>query len=81
MNLYAPNYVSKRASLWLSLFDFAGLVDCWLLNVIYKIVAKAIALRLRLVVSSIIHDSQSCFLQDRSIFYNIFLFWEMVALV
>ena len=51
-----------------------------LLNDVYKIVAKTIALRLRSVLPSIIHDTQSGFLQDRSIFYNIFLFWEMVAL-
>ena len=51
-----------------------------MLNDVYKIVAKTIALRLRSVLPSIIHDTQSGFLQDRSIFYNIFLFWEMVAL-
>ena len=51
-----------------------------MLNDAYKIVAKTIALRLRLVLPSIIHDTQSRFLQDRSIFYNIFLFWEIFAL-
>ena len=51
-----------------------------LLNDIYKIVAKTIAIRLRSMLPSIIHDTQSGFVQDRSIFYNIFLFWEMVAL-
>ena len=51
-----------------------------LLNDVYKIVAKTIALVLRLVLPSIIHYTQYGFLQDRSIFYNIFLFWEMVAL-
>ena len=51
-----------------------------LLNDVYKIVAKTISIRLRSVLSSIIHDTQSGFLQDRKTFYNIFLFWEMVAL-
>ena len=51
-----------------------------LLNDVYKIVEKTIAIRLRFVLSSIIHETQSSFLQERSIFYNIFLFWEMVAL-
>ena len=51
-----------------------------LLNVVYKIVAKTIAVRLRPVLPSIIHGTQCGFLQDRSIFDNIFLFWEMVAL-
>ena len=51
-----------------------------LLNVVYKIMAKTIAVRLRPVLPSIIHDTQCGFLQDRSIFDNIFLFWEMVAL-
>ena len=45
-----------------------------LLNVMYKIVAKTIAIRLGVVLSSIIHDTQSGFLEDRSIFYNSFLF-------
>ena len=45
-----------------------------LLNVVYKIVAKTIAVRLRPVLPSIIHGTQCGFLQDRSIFYNIFLF-------
>ena len=51
-----------------------------LLNDIYKIVAKTIANRMRPLLPSIIHDTQSGFLQDRSIFDNIFLFWEMIAL-
>ena len=51
-----------------------------LLNDIYKIVAKTIADIMRLLLPSIIHDTQSGFLQDRSIFDNIFLFWEMTAL-
>ena len=51
-----------------------------LLNVVYKIVAETIAVRLRPVLPSIIHGTQCGFLQDRSIFDNIFLFWEMVAL-
>ena len=51
-----------------------------LLNDIYKIVAKTIANRMRPLLPSIIHDTQSGFLQDRSIFDNIFLFWEMTAL-
>ena len=51
-----------------------------LLNDIYKIVAKTIANRMRPLLPSIIHDTQSGFLQDRSIFDNNFLFWEMIAL-
>ena len=51
-----------------------------LLNDIYKIVAKTTTNRMRPLLPSIIHDTQSGFLQDRSIFDNIFLFWEMTAL-
>ena len=51
-----------------------------LLNDIYKIVAKTIANRMRLLLPSIIHDTQLGFLQDRSIFDNTFLFWDMIAL-
>ena len=50
-----------------------------LLNVIYKILAKTIARRLQPYLSELIHDSQTGFIQERSIFDNIFLFWEMVA--
>ena len=51
-----------------------------LLNVIYKILAKTIARRLQPYLSELIHDTQTCFLQERSIFYNIILFWEMVTI-
>ena len=50
-----------------------------LLNVVYKILAKTIARRLQLFLPQLIHDSQTGFVQERSIFDNIFLFWEMVA--
>ena len=35
---------------------------------------------MRPLLPSIIHDTQSGFLQDKNIFDNIFLFWEMTAL-
>ena len=47
-----------------------------LLNVIYKILAKMIARRLQPYLSELIHDSQTGFIQERSIFDNIFLFWK-----
>ena len=50
------------------------------LNDVYKTVAKTIANRMRLLLPSIIHDTQLGFLQDRSIFDNTFLFWDMIAL-
>ena len=49
------------------------------LNVVYKILAKTIARRLQPFLPQLIHDSQTGFVQERSIFDNIFLFWEMVA--
>ena len=51
-----------------------------LLNDVYKIVAKIVTIRLRSLFPFIIHDRESSFSQDRSIFDNIFLFKEMVAL-
>ena len=51
-----------------------------LLNVIYKILAKTIARRLQPYLSELIHDTQTGFLQERSIFDNIILFWEMVTI-
>ena len=50
-----------------------------LLNIIYKILAKTLARRLQPYLSELIHDSQTGFMQERSIFDNIILFWEMVA--
>ena len=49
------------------------------LNVIYKILAKTIARRLQPYLPELIHDSQTGFMKERSIFDNIILFWEMVA--
>ena len=51
-----------------------------LLNVVYKILAKTIARRVQPLLPQLIHDSQTGFVQERSIFDNIFLFWEMVAM-
>ena len=46
----------------------------------YKILAKTIARRVQPFLPQLIHDSRTGFVQERSIFYNIFLFWEMVAI-
>jgi hypothetical protein len=51
-----------------------------LLNTTYKILAKALENRLQKVLDVIIYDSQTRFLQERSIMDNIFVFWEMTAL-
>ena len=44
-----------------------------LLNDVSKVVAKTIAIRLRSMLPSI-HGTHFGFIQDKSIFYNIFLF-------
>ena len=51
-----------------------------ILNTIYKMVAKALSLRLLPLLNRIIHASQTGFLPERSIFDNIFTFWEAGAL-
>ena len=51
-----------------------------ILNTIYKIYAKLLAMRLQPFLTDIIHNTQTGFLQDRSILDNIFLFWEVVAI-
>ena len=51
-----------------------------LLNVVYKILAKRITRRVQPFLPQLIHDSQTSFVQERSIFYSIFLFWAMVAI-
>ena len=50
-----------------------------ILNTIYKLYAKMLAMRLQPFLTDIIHNTQTGFLQDRSILDNIFLFWEAVA--
>ena len=51
-----------------------------LLNTIYKIYAKLLALRLQPFLLEIVHESQTGFMQERSIFDNIFLFWELTGM-
>ena len=51
-----------------------------LLNTIYKIYAKLLALRLQPFLPEIVHDSQTGFMQERSIFDNVFLFWELTGM-
>ena len=51
-----------------------------LLNSIYKILAKALSLRLQLMLEALIHLIQNGFVKGRSILDNIFTFWETVSL-
>ena len=32
MNIYAPNFASARPGFWLSLVEYAGLADSWLVG-------------------------------------------------
>ena len=50
-----------------------------LLNTIYKIFAKALALRLQPILNEVIHVTQTGFIGERSIFDNLFIFWESMA--
>ncbi len=51
-----------------------------ILNTSYKILAKAISRRLQGFMPEIIHASQTGFIKQRSIFDNIFTFWEATSL-
>ena len=51
-----------------------------ILNAIYTIYAKVLSLRMQPLLNDIIHKLQTNFMQKRSIFYNIFMFWELTAL-
>jgi hypothetical protein len=51
-----------------------------ILSTTYKILAKAISLRLQPMLSQLIHVSQTGFLKERSILDNIFTFWETTAI-
>ena len=51
-----------------------------LLNTVYKVYAKLLATRLQPFLPHIVHKTQTGFIQERSIFDNIFMFWEMIAI-
>ncbi len=50
-----------------------------ILNTVYKILAKAISLRLQPLLPQLIHVSQTGFIKERSILDNITTFWELTA--
>ena len=51
-----------------------------ILNSVYKILTKALSLRLQPMLESLIHPTQTGFIKDRNILDNIFTFWEVVLL-
>ena len=51
-----------------------------LLNTIYKVFAKTLALRVQPFLHDLIHITQTGFIQERSILDNLFFFWEAIAL-
>ena len=51
-----------------------------ILNSAYKILAKALSLRLQPMLEHLIHTTQTGFVKERSILDNIFTFWEAVSL-
>ena len=51
-----------------------------ILNTVYKILAKAISLRIQPLLGELIHHTQAGFVKERSILDNIFTFWEATAL-
>ncbi|KAI5075908.1 hypothetical protein GOP47_0009984 [Adiantum capillus-veneris] len=51
-----------------------------ILNSAYKILAKALSLRLQPMLDFLIHPTHTGFVKDRSILDNIFTFWEAVSL-
>ena len=51
-----------------------------ILNTVYKVYAKLLAIRLQPFLPHIIHNNQMGFIQEKSIFDNIFIFWEMIAI-
>ena len=51
-----------------------------ILNSAYKILAKALSLRLQPLLETLIHPTQTGFVKGRSILDNIFTFWEAVSI-
>ena len=50
-----------------------------ILNTIYEIYAKVHSLCMQPLFNDIIHKSQTGFMQELSIFYNISMFWELIT--
>ena len=71
-------------SAYQQILDHGYMLEEWrpitLLNVVHKVLVKTIARRVQPFLPQLIHDSRTGFVQERSIFYNIFLFWEIVAI-
>ena len=59
--------------------DIRAWLPITLLNTVYKIYAKVLALCLQPLLFDIIHTCQTGFMQDRSIFDIVILFWELSA--
>ena len=51
-----------------------------ILNTVYKVLAKALSLRIQPFLGDLIHATQTGFVKERSILDNIFIFWEATAL-
>ena len=51
-----------------------------LLNTVYKILAKAISIRLSTIMPIVIHPLQTRFIRERSILDNVYTFWESAVL-
>ena len=52
-----------------------------ILNNVYKVYAKFLATCLQPFLPHRVHKTHTCFMYESSIFDNIFVFWEMVAIV
>ena len=50
------------------------------MNTIYKIFAKVLACRLNHHLPELVHDSQSGFVEERSILDNLITYWEACAI-
>ena len=50
------------------------------LNIVYNVYAKLLATCLQLFLPHIVYKTQTSFIQKRCIFYNNFMFWDMIAI-
>ncbi|CAM2119791.1 unnamed protein product [Caretta caretta] len=77
-------HLSCRRAVLALLPNKGDLCDLWnwrpisLLSTDYKVIAKAISLWLGSMLADVVYPDQTCMVQDRTIFDNLYLVWDLL---